>query len=273
MKRLFDTGKYYFRRIERLVNQLGSGRQCYICKRRFGHFYPYRNGAEVASPFIKELDLISGDTRNFSCAYCGCHDRERHLFMYFDRLDLWARLRQAAVLHFAPEGKLEDAIIRQGPREYIKADLKPARPDIRPMSVTDIPFPNGHFDFIFCCHVLEHVPDDRRAMAELYRVLRPGGQAVLQTPFSNLLAHTFEDPAIDTDSLRWRYYGQEDHVRLFGRDLFSKLQAAGFRLDLKRHADHFTPEETRRYGVSAKEDLILVVKPTDAQAETFPAAA
>jgi SAM-dependent methyltransferase len=212
------------------------------------------------SPFLRELDFITGDIENFSCPYCGSGDRERHLVLFFDKLGLWQAFEGATVLHFAPEVGLKTRIEAREPREYVKADLFSDQPGIAKIDVMDIPFPDHRFDFILCCHVLEHVPDDRRAMTELHRVLKPGGRGVLQTPFSRFLTHTFEDPNINTEPLRRRYYGQEDHVRLYGRDLLDKLEAAGFTLDLKSHSEYFNAEETRRFGVCAKEDLILVSK-------------
>ncbi len=260
MEKVTHAVQYYMRRVETLFNGLVPRQECCICGRRFHHFYPYRNGKVKPSPFLAELDFMTGNIENFSCPYCGSGDRERHLVMFFDKLGLWKKFEGATVLHFAPEAGLKGRIEALCPREYVKADLLSSQPDVSRIDVMEIPFPDHHFDFVLCCHVLEHVPDDQRALRELCRVLKPGGYGVLQTPFSRLLAHTFEDPNINTDPLRWRYYGQEDHVRLFGRDLLDKIKAAGFTLDLKPHSEYFNAEETRRFGVCAKEDLILVSK-------------
>lgn len=253
--------EYYARKFETHINGFIPARECCVCGAKFHHFNAYRNGRGKPSAFISELDFMTGDVINFSCPFCGAGDRERHLFLFFDKLDLWKKLEGASVLHFAPETGLRKRIESSGPREYVRADLFSEEPGISRIDVMDIPFPDDHFDFILCCHVLEHVPDDHKALCELRRVLKPGGQGILQTPFSRLLAHTFQDPNINTDPLRWRYYGQEDHVRLFGRDLFEKIQNAGFVLGLKYHAEFFTEEETHRFGVCSKEDLILVTKP------------
>jgi ubiquinone/menaquinone biosynthesis C-methylase UbiE len=112
--------------------------------------------------------------------------------------------------------------------------------------------------------VLEHVADDRRALSEIYRVLKPGGHAVLQTPYSTVLTRTFEDPGIATENLRLELYGQEDHVRLYGIDFLEKLQAAGLKLKLYPHKGVAPESEAYYYGMNPKEDLILVEKPNKA---------
>jgi ubiquinone/menaquinone biosynthesis C-methylase UbiE len=128
------------------------------------------------------------------------------------------------------------------------------------IDATQIPHPNESVDFLICNHVLEHVPDDRRALSEFYRVLRRGGHAVLQTPFSPILCNAFEDGGITSDDLRNICYGQEDHVRLYGQDLFTRIEAAGFTLLLRQNGEFFSEQDSAYYGVNPREDLILVRK-------------
>ena len=98
------------------------------------------------------------------------------------------------------------------------------------MDVTDIHYPENSFDVIICNHVLEHIPDDRKAMNELFRVLKPGGQAILQVPISLTLEKTFEDSTIITPEEREKVFGQKDHVRIYGSDYIKRLKAAGFKV-------------------------------------------
>ena len=140
------------------------------------------------------------------------------------------------------------------------ADLNPRTVDVRAIDVCRVPFADNTFDVIICNHVLEHVPDDQKALSELFRVLKPTGFAVLQTPYSSLLENSFCDPGINTDQLRNRFYGQEDHVRYYGRDLFRKMQEAGFCLQLTRHNDVLSDIDPLFYGVNPREDLILAEK-------------
>jgi SAM-dependent methyltransferase len=182
--------------------------------------------------------------------------------MFFDQLGLWSSFQDANILHFAPEPHLADRIAAQHPKLYIKADLHPAMPDIHSIDVTDIHYDDNSFDVIVCNHVLEHLSNDTKGMSELYRVLRPGGWAVLQTPYSRLLQNTFCDPAIQTNQLRKRLYGQEDHVRLYGADLLSKLAQAGFDPCVKAHGDVLAGIDANIDGVNPREDLLLFTKNT-----------
>jgi ubiquinone/menaquinone biosynthesis C-methylase UbiE len=129
------------------------------------------------------------------------------------------------------------------------------------VDITAVDFPHEYFDLLIANHVLEHVPDDRRAMSEIFRVLKPGGRAVLQTPFSPVLAGSFQDAAIDTEADRLLFYGEVDHVRVYGRDLFTRLEEAGFGVATQRHADLFPPDAAAYHGVNPAEDLLLIVKP------------
>ena len=219
------------------------------------------------TPFLLKLGVVGSDVINFGCPFCHSSDRERHLFLYFDRLRLWDGVRDAAVLHFAPEPHLSWRIKSCGPRQYVTADLYPDHLHARDhaverQDVTDIAAPADTFDLLICNHVLEHVTDDRRALSEVHRVLKPGGLAVLQTPYSTVLTRSIEDPGIATDRLRLEVYGQEDHVRLYGADFLDRIQTVGLRLRLRRHRDVSTDAEAAYYGMNPVEDLILVKKPT-----------
>lgn len=261
IKKLIRMAKQVLRWIRRMYNKSGKKHLCYICGQSFRQFLPYRSGEKGVCPFALEMQMIGSDDKNFACPCCGCHDRERHLVMYFDRLDLWAKIRDGDVLHFAPECHLPTRITQHHPASYVKADLTPSSPEVQPIDITQIPFDDNSFDLIICNHVLEHVPDDRRALSELFRVLRPGGWEILQTPYSDLLQNSFCDTALNTDELRRRFYGQEDHVRVYGRDLFQRIEEAGFEVHIKTHVHILTDIDASFWGVNPKENLILVTKP------------
>lgn len=248
------------REAKRFVNLRGKRHRCYLCGETFARFYPYRGGNAARSGFIRDLETVGSDLDNFRCPGCGGNDRHRHLAMYFDRLGIWRQFEAASVLHFAAESSIERRIMEQKPREYIKADLNPKATDVREIDATAIPFQKDTFDWVICNHVLEHISDDRRALKEIFRVLKAGGRAVLQTPYSMVLAQTFCDPAIDTDEMRMRYYGQEDHVRVYGRDLFLRMEEAGFLLTLHEHGEVLPDVDPTYHGVNADEPLILVSK-------------
>jgi SAM-dependent methyltransferase len=131
------------------------------------------------------------------------------------------------VLHFAPEPSLIAFIRAKGVKNYKTCDLFKPDVDYR-IDICAIDLPDQSFDVVLCVHVLEHVPDDRKAMAELRRILRPSGTAIIMVPMEEGLDETYENPSIVSRADRLIHFGQEDHVRFYGRDLRDRLRAARF---------------------------------------------
>lgn len=115
------------------------------------------------------------------------------------------------------------------------------------IDITDIRFPDDSFDLILCSHVLEHVPDDRKAISELFRVLKPGGTAFLLVPIGS--ARTFEDPSVTDPDERLRFFGQKDHVRQYGPDFEDRLVEAGFRVTRVESPEMLSPRQIKRLSV------------------------
>jgi ubiquinone/menaquinone biosynthesis C-methylase UbiE len=131
------------------------------------------------------------------------------------------------------------------------------------MDITDIQYPDNYFDAIICNHVLEHVIDDYKAMTELHRVLKPGGWAVLQVPISLSLGKTYENPSVTTAREREEAFGQDDHVRIYAKDYVSRLERAGFTVnvfDWNGQAEKFGGR-SNKYGLNEEEEIYSVVKP------------
>lgn len=251
------------RMIRRSINGLGSQRCCCICEKTFLKYSKYRGGWNAISSYLKKLDWTGSDFDNFWCPFCRSHDRERHLKLYFDALNFWDRFKDAEILHIAPEKHISHAIASCKPKRYIKGDLSPTRVDIRQVDVTDIKEPDRSFDIVICNHVLEHVLDDKKALSELYRVLKPGGTAILQTPYAPKLIETREhDPSVSTEVSRLEFYGQEDHIRLYGIDLLDRIYEAGFDLRLKTHAAVLKDVDCAEAGVNPAEPLFYAHKST-----------
>ena len=246
------------------INKFGKQKHCNVCNNSFFNYIPYRGGAKDISCFLIELDMIGSDVENFSCPYCGAHDRTRHIFLFFEKLNFWKSFEHKRVLHISPEIHLYNKIQEINYEEYIKGDIDANRyeniKNMQRVDLTQINFPDNYFNIVMANHVLEHIPNYSLALNEIYRVLDKDGVAVLQTPYSNLLYHTIEDPNINTDELRLKYYGEKDHYRIFGLDFFESLKNAGFNLDVKKHTDYITKSETFKYGVNSKENLILIRK-------------
>jgi SAM-dependent methyltransferase len=239
----------------------GAPGACVACGRTVPAFLPYKGGWRKASPVLRALDVAGSDLDNFACPRCNASDRDRHLVMYLDRLGLFDRQHPVRrTLHFAPEAALEARLAAATLDEYVRGDLMPARADVARIDITDIPFPDAHFDLVVSNHVLEHVPDDAAALREIARVLRPGGHALLQTPFAPGLVASIEAVGVTAAAERWLLYGQEDHVRLYGRDLHERIVAAGFRWAGVTHVELLGDLDPRRHGVNAAEPLLLFVR-------------
>lgn len=164
-------------------------------------------------------------------------------------------------MHFAPEEIFWQLFTSLKDIDYWPVDLDPSRYGgkvRKAVDITDITFDNDSFDLIMCTHVLEHIPDDKKAMRELYRVLKPGGMAFLNVPLFNMPA-TLEKPEYNTPELRLKYYGQEDHVRAYGLDYPQRLVDAGFKVQLFT-MNGLDEKTLKRYGLNRNEKIFLCRK-------------
>jgi SAM-dependent methyltransferase len=173
---------------------------------------------------------------NDSCPVCHGRDRTR-LMMRFLSLHAGVGAERKRLLHVAPDFGLYLWLKQQALLDYTACDIDARRyrhiSGVVTADLMDLPFEDACFDLILCSHVLEHVPDDRRAMAELLRVLRPGGAALLLVPFATDGQGTDQDPDVEDPMERERRFGQWDHVRLYDRDDFiNRLREVGFDVSL-----------------------------------------
>lgn len=179
-------------------------------------------------PVIREKNIIGAGQRTTMCPVCESSDRIRLLYLFLqENTNLFKQ--HLHLLHFAPEPALQTIIKQQKNIKYLTADLF-QKNVMEKIDITAIPYGSNTFDAILCNHVLEHIPDDSLAMSELYRVLKPGGWAILQVPISIILDHTFEDSSVTTEEAREAVFGQKDHVRIYGKDYPEKLRQAGFQV-------------------------------------------
>ena len=166
------------------------------------------------------------------------------------------------MLHVAPEQSLRRRLSRLPNLRYLSGDLCSTRADLA-FDLQEMPFEEDSFYVVLCNHVLEHVDDDRRAMLEIHRVLRPGGWALLMCPIGRDRQRTLEDSAAQTPEARLNRFGQEDHVRLYGDDYFDRLREAGFavtrvRLEEAASDDQIELHKLRRDAdVFCDDELIL----------------
>lgn len=160
------------------------------------------------------------------------------------------------VLHFAPEQAFYKLFRKQKNLDYTTTDLFSPLADVK-ADICNLPFEDNQYDIILCNHVLEHIPDDTKAMQELYRVLKPGGMAILQIPQDLKRATTFADDSITDQKERAKIFGQYDHVRIYGRDYFDKLRSIGFTVIEEDYTNKIAPELVEKYCL-AKGEIIPV---------------
>ena len=162
------------------------------------------------------------------------------------------------VLHFAPEQAFVQKFKKQKNLTYTTTDLNSPIADVK-ADICDLPFKDNSFDFIICNHVLEHIPDDTKAMQELYRVLAPSGTAIVQVPYDAKRAITYEDDTITDQSERTRIFGQYDHLRVYGMDYFKKLSSIGFDVNALDYTSGISSDDIERYRL-CKGELLPVCK-------------
>lgn len=204
----------------------------------FRKFLPYGYGApreNVLSPSTLSLE------------------RHRLLWLWLEReTDFFSK--PAKVLHFAPEQAFYNRFREMEHLEYTTTDLNSPLADVK-ADICALPFKDNDYDIILCNHVLEHIPNDAQAMRELYRVLKPGGMAILQIPQELDRTVTFEDNTITDRAERAKIFGQYDHVRVYGRDYFDTLRSFGFRVDEVDYTNQLDTKEVDRYRLAKGEVL------------------
>lgn len=218
------------RRIRRRVQGRRANVNCPACGESFDEFVAHRGRP------------------NARCPGCGSLERHRLLWLWLQEQDLFSRPRD--VLHVSPEWAISRYFTRNRKARrshgYVSIDIRPGAADMV-ADLTDLPFADDAYDLVFCNHVLEHIPNDRKAMRELRRVLRPDGLAILQHPIKREI--TVEDPAVTDPQERLQRFGQEDHVRIYGRDFSTRLEEAGFTVTVERYRDRLSKETKDRYGL------------------------
>lgn len=228
-----------------LLSQIYAGDQyhCPICA---GHFQKFlAKGAKKKH-------------QNAVCPKCFSRGRHRLLYLYLkNRTPLF--YKKLKVLHFAPEICFHRIFKNLSNLDYLSADLNSPLADLQ-VDITNIPFEDNHFDVILCNHVLEHIMDDRRAMQELYRVLKPEGFAILQVPLDHRRTTTYEDPTIVSPKERKKHFGLEDHVRVYGLDYKDRLQEAGFIVQVESYASSLETSIIEKFSLTKNEKIYLCNK-------------
>ncbi|NRD23178.1 methyltransferase domain-containing protein [Winogradskyella litoriviva] len=207
----------------------------------FKSFLPYGYG-------VQRPNVLSPSTLSL--------ERHRLLWLYLKNETNFFK-DEKKVLHFAPEQCFLKRFRKLKNISYTTTDLLSPIADVK-ADICDLPFDDNSYDIILCNHVLEHIPDDTKAMQELYRVMRPGGYGIFQIPQDLNRAVTFEDNSITDRAERAKIFGQYDHVRVYGKDYFDKLRSIGFKVEEVDYTTQLTKEDITKYCL-AKGEIIPVV--------------
>lgn len=185
-------------------------------------------------------------------------ERHRLLWLYLkNETDFFTKANK--VLHFAPEQAFHKRFKKLHSIDYTTTDLNSPLAEVK-ADICNLPFKDNSFDVILCNHVLEHIPDDTKAMQELFRILKPGGWGIFQIPQDLKRAETFEDDSITDRKERAKIFGQYDHVRIYGRDYFDKLRGIGFNVEEVDYTQKLSEKDVERYRLAKGEIIPLVSK-------------
>lgn len=211
--------------------------------RSFRTFLPYGYGKQRSN-------VLSPSTLSL--------ERHRLLWLYLKReTDFFSK--PLKVLHFAPEQAFYSRFRKQQNLDYTTTDLNSPLADVK-ADICHLPFADEVYDVVLCNHVLEHIPDDTKAMQELFRILKPGGMAILQIPQDLGRKTTYEDDSITDKEERARIFGQYDHVRIYGRDYFDKLRSIGFKVEEVAYTKQLTKAEVEKYCLADGEIIPVCYK-------------
>ena len=235
----------------KLTDRMKSSVQCPVCRS------------------IQQTFLPAGVTSRRPNAMCGiCGSLERHRLVWLYLLDKKKLFRpKIRILHFAPEWTFHRTLSIASHVEYWPVDIDPASfkyggTPVTKTDIIDIPFKDNWFDGVLCNHVLEHIPNYLLAMSELFRVIAPGGWAILQVPIRPNDEKTDEDPNVVTPEERERRFGQRDHVRFYGKDYPDRLSSVGFNVTVDKYVETFDGKTRSYFGLNEKETLFFCEKPS-----------
>ena len=236
----------------------GSGFTCNVCNASYQKFVPDYPSEENRQA-IENNQVVAGYGENIFCPNCMSTARERLVIAKLSALNLKGK----NILHLSPEKNIYHFIKDRA--AVTTADLLPGFYKtidglVQKQDATHFSFPNDCFDMVIANHILEHIPDDRKALLEIYRVLKPNGNAILQVPYSEKFEKTIEDPFIKDPIEQSYLYGQKDHVRIYAlHDYLSRLEEVGFKVELIPYSEL---KQYYTYAIQPSECFINIIKPT-----------
>ena len=240
----------------------GKNFECPFCGGKYRKLLP----GGVNLPFFKDNKIIGGGRRvNMLCPRCHSTDRDRLIYYYLTSNSLLSK-PNLTLLHIAPEPSLKKYLKGFSNITYTSGDKFEKgydgyyySKDTLSLDLTSLSFSDNSFDVVICNHVLEHIVNEKQALNEIYRVLKPGGWAIIQVPIASELVQTVENNA-DSDEKRILKYGQRDHVRLYGLDYLTRLKNHGFTVKDWSPAKHYDQSLINKYAINALEKVFIASK-------------
>lgn len=243
----------------------GDKYECPLCHTKLAYFSP------LPMYYLRELyenrfihSIFESETLNierYECPACHCSDRDRLYILYIERILRNVKPpEKIRLLEIAPAARLRDVLRQKEQIEYRCADLFMEDVDDK-VDITDMNiYADESFDAFICSHVLEHIDDDAKAMSELYRILKSGGWGIAMVPVNLALKENYEDKNVTSEGERWKYFGQDDHVRLYSKPGFiGSLTAAGFKVE-QFGVDFFGDAAFEKHGIHPRSVLYVVKK-------------
>lgn len=232
---------------------------CNVCENRVEEFLPSGEQSEL---FRKHRIIGGGRRENCKCPICGASDRIRWLYYVMKNI-LKIDTVSGRILHFAPEIPIRNFILNNDSIDYYSCDIKPHLA-MHMVDIQEMPFKDHIFDYVISNHVLEHIPDEEKAVSEVIRVLKDDGKWVFSFPICTD-AKTYEDASIQSPDDRLREFGQEDHVRLYGNDYKERFEKYGLKIRTYSPCEEFDKDTIRRYGFLEDDTIIIATKTLEAK--------
>lgn len=204
---------------------------------------------------FKTKKVTGASRRRGGCPVCGSSDRERYVYYIIKNHTSLLDGKSHKVLHFAPERMLSEKIRNTCKDKYITADIMPGKGDVT-ADITNLQFEDESFEYIICNHVMEHVSEEELAFSEIRRCLTAEGIFILTVPIC-WEEKTYDNKKIVSEEERIRYYGQRDHVRLYGNDIVERIERFGFRVELYLCNKVVDEEKRKKYGFISRDAVFL----------------
>lgn len=230
------------------INKYGFPQNCVctFCKKKFHRYKIHGYESELAY----HHNLTCMGYRRARCPYCGSKDKERWLWYVLENYTDISKMT-GRIMHFAPEKAIRYRINQNKECDYYSGDIQPGIADYI-VDMTNMQFDDSFFDIIIASMVMEHIPEEQKALRELYRTCKDGGKVILTVPQCTDMEETIEDLNIADPKIRTKLYGQDDHVRLYGldyQDRFKKMAFENCNIQFVRPMDCFTEERIESMGV------------------------